>query len=413
MAAYGAGAFRAALISIWIAVAADIIEKIRLLADEGGIAEQLRDELDRYIQLNDLGNLQRFERNLVDKARELELIGVREKDELTRLYQDRHLCAHPAFVTGGDHLFSPSPELVRMHLTAAVDTLLSHPPVTGRKAIERFEREIAAESFPRTDQRLNDYLRASYMNHGTKALKQNLVKVVCKKTLRPERPLAERWRATRTALELQKISPALFDEQLCVVLGTVQDRLGDDGLLALISGLCYVPGTWDALNEGTRGRIEALLRAVTPIDLIETHLLFYGLLPYAPVDRMLLDRLPDIAAPRALNGLKGDLPYLFGESPDARLFPGLIDLAAKAGSYEDGAAALNLLRGLAPAMTDEQIEQLLEVCAGNSQIRGSVLGNRQINAIRWLAPQGERAMAAWAKWDLPREAGPAEENAPT
>ncbi|MFC9501102.1 DUF6177 family protein [Streptomyces sp. NPDC056982] len=35
MAAYGAGAYRSALISIWIAVVADIIDKIRLLADEG------------------------------------------------------------------------------------------------------------------------------------------------------------------------------------------------------------------------------------------------------------------------------------------------------------------------------------------------------------------------------------------
>ncbi|MGW1011327.1 hypothetical protein ACWD4X_15035 [Streptomyces termitum] len=406
VAAYGAGAFRAALISTWIAVAADIIDKIRLLAEDGGVAAGFRDALDRAIKGNNINALQDFERKLIDRAHEdLELIGAREAEELTRLYKDRHLCAHPAFVTDDGELFSPSPELVRLHLTSAVDALLSHPAVTGRKAIERFGKEIASESFPKDDQRLNDHLRASYMDHGTKALKENLVKVVCKETLKPDKPLEERWRSTRTARELQKIAPTLFDEQLRAVLGPAQNLLDDDGLLALVTGLCYVAGTWDALHDGTRGRIEGLLRAVKPLDLVQTHLLFHGPLPPAPLDGILLGRLPDIAQPGALSGVKGTLPLHFGEKPDPRLIPALIGLAAEAGSYEGGAAVLQVLNGVAHAMTDEQLEELLDTAAGNGQIRGSVLGNRQIAQMRWNGPQGERAEAAWNKWDQPEEAG--------
>jgi hypothetical protein len=290
IAAYGASAFRSALMSTWIAVAADIIGKIRLLADEGeGVAVSLRDSLNNAIASNDVPALQRFETSLIKTAHEdLELIGRREADELTRLYKDRNLCAHPAFVAGGEDLFDPSPELVRAHLTAAVDALLSHPAVTGRKAIERFGREVASDSFPRDDQRLNDHLRAGYMDHSTKALRANLIKVICKETLKPDLDLCHRWRCTRAARELQKIAPSEFEEQLRSVLDSQQNGLTDAGLLTLVTGLCYVPGTWDLLHKGTQARVEELLQTVTPLDLVETHMLFHGPLPHTPVDQMLL-----------------------------------------------------------------------------------------------------------------------------
>ncbi|WP_278263725.1 hypothetical protein [Nocardia sp. AG03] len=400
MAAYGAGAYRAALISVWIAVAADVIDKVRVLADEVPLAQKHRDDLDRYITNNDVPNLQKFERQLVETAVGLELIGIREKEELERLYRDRHLCAHPAFVSSGEELFSPTAELVRAHLIGAVEALLSHPPVTGRKALAAFERDLVSDSFPQDDRALGAYLRHSYMDHGTEALKRNLVKVVCKATLRPDIPLPQRWRATRSACELQKIAPILFDDQLRAVLNPVQNGLDDDGLLTLVGGLCYVPGTWAALNDGTHGRVEALLRAVTPLALLETHQLYFGQLPPEPLDQMLLDRLPDVCAPRALSGLATSPQILFGQ-PDPRITDELIRIAANATSYEGGAAVLSLLRSLAATMTDEQIERLLSVAATNDQIRGSVLGNRELNQIRWLGPRSDRAKAAWALYDQP------------
>ncbi len=401
MAAYGAGAYRAALISVWIAVAADVIDKIRVLADEVPLARKHRDDLDRFITNNDVPSLQKFERNLVTTAVELELIGIREKEELERLYRDRHLCAHPAFASGGDELFSPTAELVRAHLIGAVEALLSHPPVTGRKALVAFERDLGSDSYPEHDPALAAYLRHSYLDHGTEALKRNLVKVACKATLKADTPLPQRWRATRSAIELQKIAPTLFQDQLRAVLDPVQNGLDDDGLLTLVGGLCYVPGTWAVLNDGTRGRVESLVRTVNPLALIETHQLYFGQLPPAPLDQMLLDRLSDFCAPRGLAGLTTDLRILFSEQPDPRITDALIQLAAEATSFEGGAAVLSFLRALAATMADEQIERLLSIAATNDQIRGSVVGNRELNRIRWLAPQSVRAKDAWTVYDQP------------
>ncbi|WP_046498695.1 hypothetical protein [Streptomyces odonnellii] len=89
IAAYGAGAYCSALIAVWIAVAADLIEKIRLLADEGLPAvEDLRKKLDAATAGNRVSTLQDFERSLVNAAaNKLNLIGAREATELERLYE--------------------------------------------------------------------------------------------------------------------------------------------------------------------------------------------------------------------------------------------------------------------------------------------------------------------------------------
>ncbi|WP_329449352.1 hypothetical protein OG906_43035 (plasmid) [Streptomyces sp. NBC_01426] len=412
VAAYGAAAYRAALISIWIAVAADIIAKIRLLADEReAVAVKLRDELDKAIADQNVNALQAFERNLVERAhKDLELIGAREAVELGRLYSDRHLCAHPAFVAGGEELFDPTPELVRVHLATAVDALLSHPAVTGRKAIDRFGREIESESFPRDDDRLNDHLRASYMDHGTKALKANLIKVVCKESLKTDLPQPTLQRTVRAARELQKIAPHLFEEQAQVVLNAAQNGLTDDGLMALVGGLCRVPGTWEALHVGTRARVEEVLRTAKPLDLLHKHNMFYGALPLAPVDQMLLNRLPDLVRPGALKGLPGladlatpgfaanTINMCLGPKADKRLFGSLLPLLKEASSYEDGASIIAFINGLAQCLNSNDLLLLLQVCSANPQISGSVLGNRQLGALQWRVGQGPEELAAWAKY---------------
>lgn len=405
-------AYRSALIAIWIAVAADLIEKLRFLADEGdGKAKAQRDKLDLAIRDNKINDLQKFERELLTVAQqELQLIGKHERDQLLRLYEDRHLCAHPAFVPDSDDLFNPTPELVRAHMATAVDAVLSHQAVTGRKAIERFGRDVESASFPRDDNRLAEHLRASYMDRGTPHLRANLIKVVCKETFNQEKGPVWRWNHTRTARELQKIAPGEFEEHARAVLDRKQNDLDDDGLMALIGGLCYVPGVWELLHPGTRARIEELIKNVPASELVIVHQLYQGPLPPAPVDRMLLGRLGE-----ATNIASGSMSYAqlttwLGDVPDRRLIPPLIELVKEASSYQSGEAVLKWVNALSPSLTEDDLKQLLTAAATNDQIFGSILGNRQLEALRHQGPQGEQATAAWAEWDA-RWTGSAEPEA--
>jgi hypothetical protein len=98
--AYQSGALRPAIIATWVAVALDLVNKIRELADLGEPAAMAYvKELDGAIAAQSPKALARLERELLDRCRdEFEFIEHREHIELTRLLDDRHVCAHPGFV---------------------------------------------------------------------------------------------------------------------------------------------------------------------------------------------------------------------------------------------------------------------------------------------------------------------------
>ena len=72
VACYRAGAYRAAIISTWIAVAFDIVDKVRELSFAGDrAAEELTERFDAITRDNDLTRALQFERDLLANARTL------------------------------------------------------------------------------------------------------------------------------------------------------------------------------------------------------------------------------------------------------------------------------------------------------------------------------------------------------
>jgi hypothetical protein len=65
----------------------------------------------------------------------IDAMGLRA---LKRLYEDRHVSAHPAFATEDD-LYEPSDELARAHMAAAVELVLAQRPVQGRGIFEALQ----------------------------------------------------------------------------------------------------------------------------------------------------------------------------------------------------------------------------------------------------------------------------------
>jgi hypothetical protein len=98
--------------------------------------------LETWIQTQNIKNIQIFENGLIELAAgKFEMLLPHETTDLMRLRCDRHLCAHPAFVSD-DALFSPTPELARAHITHAILHLLSRPPVQGKQLISRYDRDL-------------------------------------------------------------------------------------------------------------------------------------------------------------------------------------------------------------------------------------------------------------------------------
>lgn len=154
---YRSGAYRSAIVDTWIAVVFDLVEKIRELAAAGdAAAREINNTYESYIAQVDAGNDQgvknalEFERAILETCKQrLEFFGHQEMRDLNRLREDRNQCAHPSFLKPGEP-FKPTAELARLHLRAAVDHVLSQPPVQGRAAIESLVGVVSSHYFPKS-----------------------------------------------------------------------------------------------------------------------------------------------------------------------------------------------------------------------------------------------------------------------
>lgn len=157
IACYKAGALRAAIVATWIAVVFDFIAKFRELELTGDKnATSFLTELERMYVEKDAQKAirlaQDFERTILDTAKnQFELLSSHHYRDLSRLYEDRHRCAHPS-MHSLEEPYQPTEELVRSHLRNAVTCLLQHPPVQGKAAEERIWADIRSEYFPSTIQ---------------------------------------------------------------------------------------------------------------------------------------------------------------------------------------------------------------------------------------------------------------------
>jgi hypothetical protein len=187
--AYRAGAYRAAVVSTWVAIIYDIIGKLRILDSQGDTAaHQLIEELEKATTSRSVRAMSNFEEKLPEQAlKTFEFFNSFESEDIERIRLDRNRCAHPAF-SGDTLLFTPSPESVRAHIVHAVSYLLAHPPVQGRAAIKKFLTDISGQYFPSTQEEATAYLRSRYLDHAKTSLIESLVALLVKSILRRDVP---------------------------------------------------------------------------------------------------------------------------------------------------------------------------------------------------------------------------------
>lgn len=266
--AYNAGAFKAAIVSLWVAVAVDLVGKIRHLAEqnEPAAVRHIAD-LDFAIETTNTQQLMKFEKNLLDVCRDTyELIDARDHVALVRLRDDRHICAHPAFVSS-EAVFEPTAEIVRAHIATAVDSVLQHGPTAGRKAIERFTLETKGVSWFATTAELGAYMRSRYLDNGKSALKSSLAKVVVKGCIHPPDGNHLVWtRLGQTAKALDQVAPSLLADALEAVVGKVEAGSGltDSQLGQFIGSLGDLQPAWTAIPDASIPRFES---AVANLDI--------------------------------------------------------------------------------------------------------------------------------------------------
>lgn len=182
---YNVGAFRACIVYTWIATVFDLIEKVKELSINGDKrAQKLLDEFNLYRKQIEEGNTQgissslKFERELLQYAnKDLELIDKMQLSDLERLKEDRHKCAHPAFIKD-DFLFEPSAEQTRMHMRNSLVHLLINPPVQGKQALDSLLQLISSAYFPTTSELIEKEFKQSPLNNASKVLVKHFLETL-------------------------------------------------------------------------------------------------------------------------------------------------------------------------------------------------------------------------------------------
>lgn len=274
---YQVGAFRSAIINTWICVALDLIRKIRFLALQGEkAAEKHVEKLDCAIHSSDIPQLQEIERNLLETAKEFELISGREYIELNHLYKDRHACAHPAFLSS-EEVFSPRPELARAHLAAAVDNALSLPPISGRKRIQELQAELNSDAWPIYSDKWS-YLETRFLSNVRESVQRQILEFLLKIAIDPpdesEIKITRREMSKRAREAIHAISnkqPILIEVPLQSVLHkkVIDKGCNDEVLLRVVAAVGHLPSTWQVLGTPLIDRLITLIRELSFDELLD------------------------------------------------------------------------------------------------------------------------------------------------
>lgn len=375
VACYRAGAYRAAIISTWIAVAFDIIDKIRELSFAGDkAAEELTERFDAITRDNDLTRALQFERDLLTNARDrFELISAQEFLDLERLQQDRHRCAHPSR-TAAMEIFTPSAELARAHIRSAVDHLLQHEPAQGKAAFESILKTVESEYFPVKRKQALAVLTKTPLRRARASLVRNLVIVLMKSFLKDRKADPDRWRRRREALMcIKTMYPDLWAQTIRQNLSPfVRSLDSEDEFVSAIQLIDLDSVFTEALEEDQIHRLSLFVRRLPEEKvylLASTEILTAGPLQAAAQHRAGILKVDEI-----------DSFFLY-ELPQA-VTNRIVTRFIKADSFETANGWAKHITENAGSFTHDHAQQILQGAQENDQVRGSFGLPRVLDALK-------------------------------
>ena len=356
---YRAGAFRAAISSTWVAVAYDLIRKYRELDGLGDAeAHAFLEKWDASAAANNVGRLLELERSLLDHAcQKMAIIDAMGLRTLKRLYEDRHLSAHPAFATKDD-LYEPTDELVRAHMAAAIELILAQRPVQGRGIFEIFGTDLQSPGFPSTRQAIIDYVEQKYLDGMRSSVLRNFGVVVGKSLIQnipPEwEPYQSKLSATLLSLKLRR--PVDWDSIETELVKLIND---DDpaNRLRSIAVLASVPELIARLSQPT---LTALHHTVAADPLLAAAPQTFAAVEIDQFRNRLVERfktLDDTSAARVLSAI----------APSS-LWPNALSRYADSGSFRGAEARFDqFISPFRPIIADSHLDELFAVVHDNGQ----------------------------------------------
>jgi len=377
---YRAGAFRAAVVATWIAVCFDFIEKLQELSLAGDQeAEKQIVELEKIRSSSDVSRALKFEKDLLIIAREkFELISPLEFIDLQRLQEDRNRCAHPSLVAEGQ-AYSPSAELARLHISAAVTSLLQHAPAQGKYALDRLVKDVESDYFPSKTNEAKDVLSSGPLKKPRDSLVRNFVVVLLKIYLLEKSDYKRRSRISAALRATSILHPALFASTLGEKLSPILRQVDDAELMTTLNFFGEVKDCWQFVG----------------VDVKQKLINFVSNLPAKFFDDIELAlRIPELkpsAETRIKRATRKELTEAFFFSVPEPVVNRYIDIYLSSSSYDQANSWAKQMIANVEDFSADQARRILENVTGNGQVLGSFELGSLINVLRKhkILPQEE------------------------
>lgn len=386
---YRSGAFRSAIISCWIAVVFDAVDKFRALALSGDAAAKLHVEaFDRARANADIAASLKFEKGVLKACLdEFELISTIEHLDLERLREDRHRCAHPSMTIDGE-AFMPSAELARVHIRSAVEHFLQHPPAQGKYALGRLVAEVDSEYFPIEQEKALIAFERGPLRNARSSLVRNFAIVLLKKVLREECSERES-RKIYSALNAVGIMHSMaFSETLDRKASEIARSVNDQEIRKVILISCWVKSFWDHLDA----------------DIMQKTLIYAEDLPEEDMEiieeMMAFPVFADAIEKRLSKATRKELANVAFWAPPPQALNRIISLYSKSGSYVQANLLASAIKRYAPDYSSDEVQCIIKACGENGQIRDSHEVSGVISALIKHSKASESEIGAWL-----REAG--------
>jgi hypothetical protein len=308
---YKAGAYRASVVACWIALAFDLVDKIREVGASGDLgAQEAIARFDNARKNHDVREALAFEKDLLTLARDnFEFISQLEFLDLSRLADDRNRCAHPSQVSDNE-VFEASPELSRLHIVNATRYVLSKPPAQGKAALERLLADLGSRFFPSKRADVRTFLEAGPLAKPRESLLRNYLSVLIKDLIKlPNVDFERRNRADNALWVLHEMHPALSNHLMPEILASIIRTLQEDSQLMKASGFIGRPGgakLWTYMNAADRLRISTFVQNYPGDEISDLQWLLND--PDLPVRSAASDRIREATSDELLDAMWFEAP---------------------------------------------------------------------------------------------------------
>ncbi len=285
MQCYRAGAYRASIVSTWIAVVFDLIDKVRELAVSGdSTARAIEARYETYIKQIEQGNSAgiksalEFEREILETCRDqLQFFDPQQFIDLTRLREDRHRCAHPSFQRVGMP-YQPSAEQARVHVRNAIVHVLAQPPVQGKAALAELRALVSSAYFPTDDDKAIVQLKNSSLKNATEALVRGFIDQLIFGFVTDSDPLFYKSQTVAAINATFELYPSPVEERLRKQLNKVIRDVPDKHFPCAACLVAKVKAAWPVLDQPSKDKVTRFIESGPASDVLG------GLEPLAKLD---------------------------------------------------------------------------------------------------------------------------------